>query len=192
MTTDWGAHHFDIAQWGIGYAESGPVEVHAAASGDYPSLTYKYANGVTLHHWFGPNTRQYKLPDGKNGVNGVLFVGDKGWVECNRGFIDSNPRSLTRTPDGQQKEMLTFGPNEIRLYRSPGHHADWLNCMKTRARPVADVEIGCRSATTCHLGNISHWTGRSFKWDPAKEDIIGDPSLAQWLDRPKRAPWTLL
>ena len=185
MMTDWGAHHFDITQWGLGMDATGPVEIHPPESGKFPTLTYKYATGTLLHHFWsadGQGQRQYKLPEGKNGANGILFVGEKGWVEVNRGYFACFPESID-TP---------LGPGETPLYKSPGHHQDWFNCIKTRQKPICDVEIGCRSVSVCHLGNIAYWTGRSLKWDPANEVFIGDDEANRWLDRPMRAPWRLV
>jgi predicted dehydrogenase len=187
MMTDWGAHHFDIGQWGMGMDNSGPVEIHPPDGKDYPTLTYKYATGVTMHHMHGPGASKIEMPNDKDGkpkkgVNGVLFVGEKGWVEVNRGYIRWFPDEIGREP---------IRPDEIHLYRSPGHQKDWLDCIKTRQRPICDVEIGCRSVTVCHLGNIAYWLNRAIKWDPVKEEIIGDEEAARWLSRPMRAPWAL-
>ncbi|MBM4019530.1 MAG: Gfo/Idh/MocA family oxidoreductase [Planctomycetes bacterium] len=165
--TDWGAHHFDIAQWALGMDASGPVEIAPPDGRDVKTLTYKYANGIVMYH---------------GGANGVLFTGTKGRVEVNRGYLKTWPDELMQTPTR---------PDEVNLYKSPGHHQDWLACIKTRRRPICDVEIGCRSVTVCHLGNIASWLGRPLKWDPAREEIVGDPEAARWLDRPMRAPWTL-
>jgi predicted dehydrogenase len=183
MMTDWGAHHFDIAQWGLGMDSSGPVEACAAGT-KYPTLTYVYANGIPVHHYWsadGKGQGQYPLPPDKQGVNGILFVGERGWVEVNRGYFKCSPEEI-----GAPLE-----PNEVGLYKSPGHHQDWFNCIKTRERPICDVEIGCRTVSVCHLGNITYWLGRSIKWDPVKEEIIGDAEASRWLDRPMRAPWRL-
>jgi len=79
----------------------------------------------------------------------------------------------------------------VHLYESPGHHQDWLNCIRNRQRPIADVAIGASSITVCHLGNIAWWLGRRLQWDPEKQEIIGDELASRWLDRPKRAPWRL-
>ena len=170
MMTDWGAHHFDIAQWGMGTDHTGPVEIHPArenadAGDDQNLLTYVYASGVRMYR-------------GK--ANGILFTGTEGRVEVNRGYFRTWPESIGREP---------IGPNEIHLYESRDHRQNWLDCIRTRRRPIADVEIGCRSVTVCHLGNIATWLGRSIRWDPQKEEIIGDPEASRWLDRPKRAPW---
>ncbi len=163
--TDWGAHHFDIAQWGLGADAAGPVEVHPPTRQGYKSLTYRYADGVLIQ---------------RGVANGIKFVGDEGWVEVNRGFLRTHPESLARQ---------VIGPNDVRLYRSAGHTADWIKCIHTRGRPIADVEIGHRSATVCHLGNIALWLGRPVGWDPADERIVGDAAAARRLDRPRRAPW---
>ena len=170
MMTDWGAHHFDIAQWGLGMDDSGPVEIHPPDGKEYKSLTYKYANGIPMYHGGGP----------KKG--GIQFIGENGIVGVDRGYLDSWPPEIIKQD---------IGPNDIHLYNSRGHQADWLECIRTRRRPICDVEIGCRSVTVCHLGNIAHWLKHSIKWDPVKEEIIGDEEAGRWLSRPMRAPWTL-
>ena len=167
MMTDWGAHHFDIAQWGLGMDAGGPVEITPPDGKDVKTLTYKYANGVIMYH---------------GGANGILFTGTKGKVEVNRGYLKTWPDELMQVPTA---------PNEVNLYKSANHHQDWLSCIKTRQRPICDVEIGCRSVTVCHLGNIAFWTGHPIKWDPVKEEIVGDEAASRWLDRPMRAPWSL-
>jgi predicted dehydrogenase len=168
MTTDWGAHHFDIGQWGIGADDTGPVEITPPDEPDGYGLRFLYANGVTM-------TRSEK-------ANGVLFTGTEGRIEVNRGHFQTWPEAIGAEP---------LAAHERVLYKSPGHQADWLECIRTRRRPICDVEVGCRSVTVCHLGNIACWLGRKIRWDPTKEEIIGDPEAARWLDRPKRAPWRL-
>jgi len=167
MMTDWGAHHFDIAQWGMGADDTGPVEIVPPDGGDHSTLTYRYENGVTMYH---------------GGANGILFTGTDGRIEVNREHFQTWPEEIG-------KEQL--GVNDVHLYESPGHHQDWLACIRSRRRPICDVEIGCRSVTVCHLGNIAHWLGRPLRWNPKTEEIIGDPLASRWLDRPKRAPWRL-
>ncbi len=167
MMTDWGAHHFDIAQWGMGMDGWGPAEVIPPDIAEARTLTYKYASGVVMYH---------------GGANGVLFTGTDGKIEVNRGYFKTWPDSI-----GQE----ALGPNDVHLYESPGHHQDWFNCIRSRQRPICDVGIGASSVTVCHLGNIAWWLGRAIKWDPAKQQIVGDEVAARWLDRPKRAPWRL-
>ena len=166
MMTDWGAHHFDITQWGLGMDESGPVEVIPPANPKSGrGLHYIYANGVEVIH-------------GDSG--GVLFKGTEGEILVNRGRFKATPESIEDKP-------LT--EKDVRLYSSNDHLQDFLNCIKTRKRPICDVEVGCRSVTVCHLGNLAYWNGRRLKWDPAKEVFIGDDEANTWLDREKRQPW---
>ncbi len=169
--TDWGAHHFDIAQWGLGMDESGPVEIIPPDGKDIKRLTYQYANGVVMHH------------GGLEGYPfGVVFVGAKGKVCVDRGKFKTDPESIGEEP---------LGANDLRLYKSSNHHQDWVDCIRSRKKPICDVEIGCRSATVCHLGNLAYWHKRPLKWDPAKEQFIGDAEANTWLNRPKRGPWTV-
>ncbi|HUU11152.1 MAG TPA: Gfo/Idh/MocA family oxidoreductase [Phycisphaerae bacterium] len=166
MMTDWGAHHFDIAQWGMGMDGNGPVEV-LAPDKDNKQIRYRYASGVVMYH---------------GGANGVLFTGTDGKVEVNRGHLKTWPDDLARA---------TIGPNETHLYASNDHRGDWLHCIKTRSRPICDIEVGASSITVCHLGNLCYWLGRNIKWDPVKKEIIGDAEASRWLDRPKRAPYRI-
>lgn len=177
MMTDWGAHHFDIAQWGMGMDGTGPVEIippkTPPAVRETPdpaagaTLTFRYANGVTMLH---------------GGANGVLFTGSDGKVEVNRGYLRTWPDNLKDAP------LPSSAP---RLYRSDNHVQNWIDCIRSRQRPIADVAIGCSSVTVCHLGNIAYWTGRTIRWDPDKREIIGDPAASRLVSRPKRAPYRL-
>jgi predicted dehydrogenase len=174
--TDWGAHHFDIAQWGLGMDESGPVEIIPP---DDPKagrgVRYLYANGVEMIHG------NHKDPDGQE-RGGVHFVGEKGIVYVDRGQLKSWPENIVTEP---------LGATEKPLYKSPGHQQDWLDCIKSRKRPICDVEIGARSVTVCHLGNLAYWNGRKLKWDPAKWRFVNDHEADKWLDRERRDPWKL-
>ncbi len=165
--TDWGAHHFDIAQWGMGMDESGPVEIIPPDGKDYKVLTYKYASGVTMT---------------RDKADGVLFTGTKGEVETNRGRLRTVPEELKN----QQ-----IGPNEIHLYESKNHYVDWLDAVRKRSKPICDIETGCRSVTVCHLGNIAYKLGRPLKWDPKREAFVGDGDASRLLSRPMRSPWHL-
>jgi predicted dehydrogenase len=180
--TNWGAHHLDIAQWGLGMDESGPVSVqcntvrfHPQGWYEVPSacrLTYKYANGTTV-----------LLGQGEKDIrDGTTFEGEKGTIFVNRGKLESNPAEIVKTP-------LTA--SDVHLYVSKDHHQNWLECIKSRRLPIADAEIGHRSATVCHLGNIALRTKKTLTWDPAKEQIVGDAELAKWVSKPYRAPWSL-
>jgi predicted dehydrogenase len=167
MTTDWGAHHYDIAQWGMGMDGfgKGPVEIYPPDGKDFQHITFKYPTGVIME---------------KDNANGVLFQGTEGKVEVNRGYIQAWPESLLK---------VQLKPTDIHLYRSVNHKDDWVNCIRTRRRPICDVEIGASTITTCHLSNIAFWLNRPIKWDPVKRVIVGDDEASRWLDRPKREPY---
>ncbi len=166
--TDMGAHHYDIAQWALGMDESGPVEIFPP---DDPKASrgvkYVYANGVEMIH---------------GGPGGCVFEGTEGKLHINRGHLSSEPESIVQEP---------LADDEVHLYKSPGHHRDWLGAIRSRQRPVADVEIGARSVTVCHLGNLAYWNRRKLKWDPQAWRFVDDEEANQWLDRPRRDPWQL-
>ncbi len=177
--TNWGAHHLDIAQWGLGMDESGPIEIESTGSFDSQkryevpekfSITYKYANDVTIY---------CESPAPKNGTT---FIGEKGSIYVTRGNIESDPESILEEP---------LKETDVHLYESKNHHQNWLDCIKSRKLPICDVAIGHRSATVCHLGNISIRTQKKIKWDPAKEVVVGDAEVAKWVSKPYRAPWKL-
>ncbi|MFO0846207.1 MAG: Gfo/Idh/MocA family oxidoreductase [Gemmataceae bacterium] len=176
--TNFGAHHLDIAQWGLGMDDSGPVSCegqaryHAQGWYEVPEwceAVWHYANGV-------------KVVCTQGGRGGTEFIGDKGKVFVSRKEIQATPA-----------ELLTekLDDKAVRLYRSKNHHANWLECVKSRKLPICDVEVGHRSATVCHLGNLAIRLGRKVSWDPAKEEVGGDPEAAKLVSRAYRAPWKL-
>ena len=165
--TDWGAHHFDIAQWGLGMDESGPVEIHAPDGKEFKQLTYRYANGVVMYH---------------GGANGVLFTGTKGKIEVNRGLLRSDPGDIL-------KEKI--GDDEIRLYKTGHHMRNWPECIRSRKDTICTAESGCCSVCVCHLGNLAFWNKCSLKWDPKAYRFLENEEANTWLDRERRAPWKL-
>jgi predicted dehydrogenase len=183
--TDWGAHHNDIAQWGLGMDESGPVAVEG--TGDAPSkepnsynchpnfkITYTYANGTQLVCTSG-------------GENGVKFIGEDGkWIFVSRGKIEASDG------DAKTSKLLTepLPKDAVRLYVSTSHMGNFLECLKSRKPTICTAEIGHRSVTVCHIGVIALRTGKKLKWDPVKERF-DDAGANMMLSRPMRAPWKL-
>jgi hypothetical protein len=108
------------------------------------------------------------------GQDGILYV-DRGRIEC--------------TVKGVLEEPL--GENEVHLEVSRDHHQNWLDAIKSRKPPICDVAIGHRSATVCHLGNIAILTGPTIRWDPEKEQIVGEPVTAKQYRYEYRKPWEL-
>jgi predicted dehydrogenase len=175
--TDWGAHHNDIAQWGNGTELSGPVEVDGKGlvemiPGGYDAMAEykvacKYANGVGM-------TITNRAP------NGVKFEGADGWIFVTRGEIKASKPELL-------DEALPAGA--LRLYKSDNHMGNFFECVRSRKDPICPVEIGHRSISVAHLGVISVRLGRPLKWDPDKEEFVGDKEANQWLSRPMRKPY---
>ena len=181
---DWIGHHADIAQWGLGTDYTGPVEVEPAGA-EFPKeglytapTTYKfiatYSSGAKM---IVANDRQQ--PKGM----GARWIGDKGWVWVDRGGFDAQPRTLLKD---------TIRPDEINLYRSPGHHRNFLDCVKSRRLTITPAEVAHRSASVGHLGLIALTLGRKIKWNPKTEEIIGDPTASALLGRAQREPWNIL
>ncbi len=169
--TNWGAHMFDIAQWAMGMDESGPVEIIPPDGKDYPVLTYKYANGTIMTR----NKISKEVP-------GVLFTGTEGKIEVSRDHLVAQPESLLRQ---------RIAPDQVHLYESKNHPDNFLECIRTRNRPASDAEVGCRSITVCHLGNIAYWLKRPLQWDPKEEKFVNDSEADRMKSRTMRAPWRL-
>lgn len=182
--TDFGAHQFDIAQWGLGMDESGPCEVippvnwQTAQNG----VRMRYANGVGLVH--------------SPGKNDVTFVGEHGMVQVDRGRIEVTigGRTVKRGELGlrdqlDQIEKEFLADAKVRLYRSDDHLNDWLGAIRSRKKPICDVETGARTATVCNLVNLAYYHGMPMNWDPAREKFIDGTGDASWIDVPHRAPW---
>jgi predicted dehydrogenase len=178
--TDWGGHHPDCAQWGMGTELTGPIELRNV-KGEFPpdplwntatefAFDAVYENGMVMNI------------SNKNKM-GVTFEGTKGTIHVNRGELTADPKSVLDSK---------IGPDEIHLYKSDDHFRNFIDCVISREPTAAPVEVAHRSITIAHLGNIAMRLGRtSLKWDPRTERIIGDDEAAQMLSRPHREPWTL-
>jgi hypothetical protein len=170
--TDWGAHHFDLAQWGLGKDHTGPVRIVPPDGREHRWLTYTYAEGVKMVH-------------SSLDLNaGVTFVGTEGrvWAFGLGAGTKFEPPALGR---------LRGRPDDAPITQDTGnqsHTRDFLQCVRARRRPNADVEIGCRTATICHLGNIAYQLRRPLKWDPDREEFPGDEEANRLLDRARREP----
>lgn len=181
--TNFGAHHLDIAQWGLGMDESGPTSVEGSAvfnpdgwyeTPDTTEIKYTYANGVVM-------TCRQKLKT-TNKDQGTEFIGEKGSLFVYRGGIVANPPELLKGVDV---------PKIVNSQANISHVNNFLDCVKTRQTPAADISIGHHSATVCHLGNIAVRTKKKIVWDPKTETIVGDPDASKWLMKEYRSPWTL-
>jgi len=165
--TDWGAHMFDIAQWGLDMDNSGPTELHPGKDGK--GLVYRYANGIEMHH----------TP--VDGPQYCQFIGTEGEVKVAR-------RNLTTTPASLKDKVI--GESEKHVYFSDNHYKDFLDAIKSRKKPISDVEVGHRTASVCTLGNIAYQLGRPLRWNPEKEKFENDAEANKLLSRPMRTKWT--
>jgi predicted dehydrogenase len=181
--TNFGAHHLDIAQWGLGMDESGPISVEGKAvfhpngwyeTPDTTEITYTYASGVTMH------CRQ--RVGAKGNEQGTEFIGDKGSLFVYRGGMVAKEPELLKGIEI---------PKIVNQEANANHVNNFLVCVKNRSVPAADISIGHRSATVCHLGNIAIRSGKKIQWDPQAESFVDDPSAAKWLTKEYRTPWKL-
>ncbi len=200
--TDWGAHHVDIAQWGLGHEDSGPVEIEG--EGTFPNIPadfdpvaffagkqripngyntamqfhidLRFADGSVIHVQHGPD-------------NGIWFEGDKGRIFVNRGRISGAPvEALTAAEkDAYDKEIAKLYKGKPRT----GHMQNFLDCVREGGEPVADVASHHREVSSCHMCNIAMLLGRKLRWDPVKEQFIGDEQANALVSRPQRAPYTI-
>ncbi len=181
---DWGAHHFDIIQWALGMDDSGPVEFIPKGYEGTEYQTHIYADGCKV-------LRNHPVKNGHM----IQFIGEKGEVLVSRGDkLETTPAEL-KDMDFHDQETLSdipAGYKGIWLYVSNQHEDNWIECIHARKQPICHAEIGHRTATICHLNGIAERLKRPLKWDPVKEEIIGDPEASRWIDRPRRAPYVYI
>jgi predicted dehydrogenase len=188
MVTDWGAHHLDIAQWGIGVDEDGgPEEVLPSPGGEkaVSGVKLMYPGGIELTHI---------------SENGVTFFGADGEIYVNRGKFamklkgEQKAKSLSKEDKPPLREQVSAIEKEfladakVRLYRSDEHRANWLECIRSRKDPICKVEIGTRTVNACHLMNMAYLHRQKFRWEPKAQKFAegGDP---KWLARDYRGEW---
>lgn len=191
MVTDWGAHHLDIAQWGLGMDDSGPVEVLPPEPGKKRGAKLVYASGITVEH--------------ANGF-GVEFFGTEGVVQVNRGKFtfqrgtemiasftgkkgDAKESETSLAAEVQKADRGYLKDAKTRLYVSNNHISDFVQCVRERRKPVASEQVGGRTAICCHLMNLAYYHGQRLQWDPARFTFTGGTGDPKWLTRDYRSPW---
>lgn len=180
QVTDWGGHHPDCAQWGMGTQHTGPIEIRNAKGLFPPDELWNTATEFSFEAIYKNGVKMI-ISDKLRG--GVTWEGSEGSVWASRGKHETTPKSLLDT---------VIGPNEIHLYDSKDHHRNFIDCVISRKETAAPCEVAHRSITICHLGNIAMRLGRDvLKWNPDKEQIIGDSEASAMLSRKYRAPWKL-
>ncbi|HEX7376561.1 MAG TPA: Gfo/Idh/MocA family oxidoreductase [Pirellulales bacterium] len=180
--TNWGAHGVDQVQWALGMDQTGPSEMRPLSPGPNGQVAMRYANGVELN---------FVLDRGPMG--GAVFVCEKGKLEINRNKFTSNPPEIAeelRKQVNVEEEERKWS-DQLALWQARWHMQNWLDCMRSRKPPVADVEIGHRSISVCHLANITRALGRELRWDAAHEQFVGDDEANALLERPRRQGFEL-
>ena len=181
---DWGAHHLDIAQWGLGMDESGPVEVRFIGT----EAALIYSNGI-------------KVIRKENGF-GVHFFGSDGEVMVNRGtfkvivknqvvaaYTGADTKNTSCSAEVDKAEKLLLKNAKIKLYESNSHYEDFLSGVRNRKKPVASEQIGGRTVICCHLINQLYFNNTPMKWDPVNFSFTGGTGDPSWLTNDKR-DWT--
>jgi hypothetical protein len=203
--TDWGAHHIDIAQWGLGYSESGPVEIEGEATWPedvYPAdfdpvkffageqqLPPRYNTAmkfkITLTF---DNGNKIIVQDGPD--NGIWFEGEKGRIFVNRGRLTGKP---IEDINASETDKAWLDEEVVKLYGGqPGDHMrQFFDRLKERKFTISDPFTHHRTMTSCHLCNIAILLKRKLRWDPKKEDFIGDDQASALCSRPQRAPYEI-
>ncbi|HOA72836.1 MAG TPA: Gfo/Idh/MocA family oxidoreductase [Phycisphaerae bacterium] len=174
--TNWGAHGVDQIQWALGKCHTGPTEIWPTTPGPHGNVSMKYADGIQV---------DFDLKQGPLG--GGVFTGTEAKMVLDRNVFTTDPPGFIKNPPDPSVAEPWEGPDWV----SRPHIQNWLDCIRTRSLPTADVEIGHRSITVCHLANIARRLGRHLRWDPDKEQFIGDDEANTYLDRPRRKGWEL-
>ncbi len=185
--TGYHSHAADVIQYAIGMETSGPVEVIHPSAGTFPTLTCRYPNGVLLHHvegWGQVKQLYHAVPDDARleGAFGGVLVGERGWLTSmsTGGPVEGGPPAIL--------EEMRLTTRQVNIGAN-NHHANWFECIRSRAQPSSHEEIGHRSASLGHLVAASYRLGRSLRWDPAAEAFPDDPEANRLLARARRAPW---
>lgn len=183
QVTNYGAHSNDLAQWGLGMDDSGPVEIE-----------YIRAKWLPEGSLFNTALETEFLCRYANGVELICRTSDKpvgARFEGSEGMIETTAYPWQARSEPQSLIAAEFPDGKIRGDATSAHVRNFLDCVKSRQQPVASAEVGHRSASVCHLGNVAIRLGRNVKWDPKAEQFPGDDEANAMLLRPMRGPWTL-
>ncbi|VGO17901.1 Inositol 2-dehydrogenase [Pontiella desulfatans] len=176
--TDWAGHNIDISHWALGLDRTGPVEVSGTGT-----FADKDLFNVITSYDFDLNYADGSLIKVTSKHSpGVRFVGEEGEILVTRTKIEASDPSILKDP---------IPSNGIHLYESRDHHHNFLDCIRSRKECICPAEVGHRSISAGLLGEMAIYTGRTLKWDPEKEHVIGDSAANGLLTRAYREPWVL-
>ena len=184
--TDWGAHHCDIANWGMGTEYTGPIS--AEGKGEFPTEgLYNAAVNYQFDAVFAPGAspvapKGFTMNVSNAHPMGARFEGDKGWIHVSRSGWETEPANLKDSK---------LGPDEIHLYESRNHGRNFIDCVYSREKTVAPIEAAHRAISIAHLGNIAMRLERKVHWNPETEQFANDPEADRMYDRSMRGHWHL-
>jgi predicted dehydrogenase len=176
--TNWGAHGIDQIQAALGMDTTGPVEFYPLPDAPQGAVGWRYANGVEV---------RLELPDAGNIQGGAMFVGEKGRIEITRNDFRTDPQNMIKDVPPQEE----IDKWKRAQWQAKYHMQDWLDSMRSRKMPLADVEIGHRSISVCHIANITRQLGRKLRWNPETERFTGDAEANDYLVRTRRKGYEL-
>ena len=184
--TNWGAHGVDQIQWALGKDDTLPTEFKLISPGKDGQVVATYADGTQV---------SFELPT-TGPMGGAIFIGERGKLEINRNKFTSNPPDIREEllKKVNESEEDVKWSDQTALWQARWHMQNWLDCIKTRERPNAEIEIGHRSIAFCHLANITRYVGRvgePLRFDPTSERFIDNDEANSWNDRPRRAGYEL-
>lgn len=196
MITGWGAHHFDIMNWGMGTEYTGPIEITASAEFPPAGSLWDVHGPFKAENLFANGV---KVLASNSYPNGVKFVGSEGWIFVSRGNYSATANDPTsqaknsKALDASDPKILTsvIGENEIHLIDSKDHHGNWLESIISRKPPIAPIEVGHRACSVCLLNHAAMKLKRKLYWDPVKEVFKNDDEANAMLTRPQRWPYVL-
>jgi len=195
MITGWGAHHFDVAHWGMNVELSGPSKVEARA--EFPTNSIWNVHGAYEVELTYPDNVHMRVSDKL--PNGIKFIGDEGWIFVSREpdaaqtASDPKMRATTLKPlDSSDPKLLDPNGVTVKFPESSSHHRNWLECMKTRAAPLAPAPIAHRANTACIVSWIGMKLARPLTWDVHTERFVNDDEANRMLSRPERSPYGAL
>src|SRR5579872_1809699 len=166
--TNWGAHGIDQIQSALGMDSTGPVEFWPLADAGRGAVAFRYANGVVV---------RLEIPPAGELQGGGMFIGTRGRIEITRNYFRTDPpNTISELPPAEEVDKWKRAQ-----WQAKYHMGDWLDSMRSRKMPLADVEIGHRSISVCHIANITRHIGRKLHWDADTERFTGDAEANDYL-----------
>ncbi len=187
MLSCWGIHHLDIAQWGNGTDNTGPVKVSFEAAEWPASGTCDNVLGWRMRFDYASAAPIVFVNEKRDDIgHGIRFIGENGWVHVKRGTIEASDTAILRDPANKEGSM------PIKLPASLEHTRNFIDSVKAGSKAICDIETAVRSDALCQLAAIAVKAKRPLHWDPATETFQNDAEANKLLEaRTFRGDWKL-